>query len=281
MVLAIVRYAAALMIMAYGFAKINGSQFTILDSELDKPMGQVSGFWLTWYYFGYSKIYGNFIALVQIGGAFLLTFRRTTLLGTCLLAPVLGNIVLVDIFYGVEPVATLMAIILLVIMLGLISAHFRDLVELFWVRQKTTLGSRFAGAGAVKWVVRVAMVVTACGLTYWLANYNNRAPTPIDGAWEVVRVEPTGLAGKIPRRIYFEYNRAFLVVFKFADGSYANHHFQASPENHGLQIWQKWLSKGSRVFSGGYLLDGTKLSLRGEMENVGTIGLELERRQVR
>jgi len=43
----IVRYGAALVLLVYGFAKINGSQFTILDSELDKPLGQVSGFWLT------------------------------------------------------------------------------------------------------------------------------------------------------------------------------------------------------------------------------------------
>ena len=55
MIRAFFRYGAALVLLVYGFAKINGSQFTILDSELDKPMGRVSGFWLTWYYFGYSK----------------------------------------------------------------------------------------------------------------------------------------------------------------------------------------------------------------------------------
>jgi len=83
----IVRYGAALVLLVYGFAKINGSQFTILDSELDKPLGQVSGFWLTWYYFGFSKFYGNFLALAQIGGAVLLTFPRTTLLERACLHP--------------------------------------------------------------------------------------------------------------------------------------------------------------------------------------------------
>jgi len=37
----LVRFASAMMLLLYGFAKLNGSQFTILDSELDKPMGQV------------------------------------------------------------------------------------------------------------------------------------------------------------------------------------------------------------------------------------------------
>ena len=48
----VARWVAATICILYGFAKINGSQFTVLDSELTKPLGDVSGFWLTWY-FGY------------------------------------------------------------------------------------------------------------------------------------------------------------------------------------------------------------------------------------
>lgn len=65
----ILRYVVAFLVITYGFAKLNGSQFTILDSELDKPMGQVSGFWLTWYYFGYSKFYGNPLPLRRFSAA--------------------------------------------------------------------------------------------------------------------------------------------------------------------------------------------------------------------
>jgi hypothetical protein len=67
------RWFAAVVSIFYGFARLNGSQFTVLDSELARPMGDVSGFWLTWYYFGYSAFYGAIIALVQIGGGILLT----------------------------------------------------------------------------------------------------------------------------------------------------------------------------------------------------------------
>src|SRR5216110_286805 len=106
------RFVVSFFIILYGFAKLNGSQFTILASELDKPMGQVSGFWLTWYYFGYSPIYGNFIGLMQIVGGVLLMFRKTTLLGSCLLFPIVTNIVLIDIFYGIDPGALLVALIM-------------------------------------------------------------------------------------------------------------------------------------------------------------------------
>lgn len=71
------RFFVALVVLFYGFAKLNGAQFTILESELDKPMREVSGFWLTWYYFGYSALYGAFVAGVQIISAIMLLFRRT------------------------------------------------------------------------------------------------------------------------------------------------------------------------------------------------------------
>lgn len=68
----IARWIVAVIAIMYGFAKLNGSQFTVLDSELDKPMGAVSGFWLTWYYFSYSPVYGNLIAAIQVAGGLLL-----------------------------------------------------------------------------------------------------------------------------------------------------------------------------------------------------------------
>jgi len=117
----ILRYVVAFLVITYGFAKLNGSQFTILDSELDKPLGQVSGFWLTWYYFGYSKFYGNLIAIAQVLGGVLLLFGRTTLLGACFLLPIIANIILVDIFFSIDPGALLVALFIevtLLIILG-------------------------------------------------------------------------------------------------------------------------------------------------------------------
>src|SRR5262245_17795233 len=107
------RFGVALLIITYGFAKLNGSQFTVLSSELDKPMGQVSGFWLTWYYFGFSPLYSNLIAVAQIAGGVALMFRRTTLIGSCFLLPIVSNILLIDIFYRIDPGAMIVAVLLL------------------------------------------------------------------------------------------------------------------------------------------------------------------------
>src|SRR4051794_28224740 len=87
------RWLGAVICFVYGFAKINGSQFTVLDSELARPLGDVSGFWLTWYYFGYSAFYGNLLGIVQIVSGVLLVVPRTSLLGALLLLPVVSNII--------------------------------------------------------------------------------------------------------------------------------------------------------------------------------------------
>jgi hypothetical protein len=272
----IVRYSAALILFVYAFAKLNGSQFTILDSELDKPMGQVSGFWLTWYYFGFSHFYGNAIAAVQLVGAFLLTFRRTTLLGACILTPVLANIVLIDICYRIDPGATVIAMLLLLAMIGLIAPHTRELATV--LLQPTSVAAQSTRMVAAKWAVRVAMLALACGFTYQVANYNNRLPTPMDGVWDVVEVEPQSAAAQLPKTIFFEYNRAYMAVFKTSDGKYTTHHFEIDAHGREMRLWEAWLQKGRQIFDGHYTLSDRDLSLIGTWENLSAVSLRLQRR---
>lgn len=103
------RYGAAFVLVLYGFAKLNGSQFAVLSSELDKPMGDVSGFWLTWHYFGFSPIFGTLVALVQITLGVLLCWRKTTLVAACGGLGVLATITLIDLTHGVDATGTVMA----------------------------------------------------------------------------------------------------------------------------------------------------------------------------
>lgn len=274
----LVRYSAALLLLMYGFAKINGSQFTILDSELDKPMGHVSGFWLTWYYFGYSPFYGNFLGIVEIAGALLLTFRRTALLGACILAPVLGNIVLIDICYGVELGATITAALLLLAMLYLIAPHRKELMALFWPAPGAA--SKPAALAFSAWGVRAAMLALTFAFTYWTANFNNRAPTPIDGTWDVVGVEPATLTAQLPVALFFEYNRAHMAVFKTSGGNYQQRHFEVDRNNRRIGIWENWLTKGAQIFDGNYRLAGRDLSLSGTWQGADVV-LQLHGRGVR
>ena len=276
------RFVASFLILIYGFAKLNGSQFTILASELDKPMREVSGFWLTWYYFGYSSIYGNFIALVQIIGGTLLTFRRTTLLGSCILLPVITNIILVDIFYSIDLGALLVALIIETALIIILTHHKEELLEVFWRKQN----SLFASGSSAKLksygthALRVLMILIPAIFTYWVANYNNRFPTPIDGAWTLVETSPhqESISNALTA-IFFERNRAYLCVFKRQDGTYEWHHFEIDPTKGTIRMWDQWLQKGPQIFDGIYEISDDGLRLRGKFANSSAESLLVLRRR--
>jgi len=264
------RFFVSSFIILYGFAKLNGSQFTILASELDKPMGQVSGFWLTWYYFGYSPVYGNFLGLVQILGGVLLMFRKTTLLGSCILFPVVTNIILIDIFYRIDLGALLIAFLMDFALIGILTFHRHELLEVFWSKQNNVFPGQSSAKSRVlgKYAIRALMIATPAIFTYWVANYNNRLPTPIDGAWAVVSISPQNAATSDALvDIFFERNRASLCVFKHKDGSYEWHHFEVDEPRRTITIWQEWLRKGNKIFAGTYELSGDELRLSGKFVN--------------
>lgn len=237
----IARWVVAVIAVTYGIAKLNGSQFTVLDSELDKPMGSVSGFWLTWYYFGYSPIYGNFIALVQVVAGLLVTHPRFALAGALVLLPLATNIVLVDIFYAVDLGALLVALLMLGLLVRIVAPHARRLIDAV---VPASAGRRGAGR---TFVAPLGLILGAFALTYWTANYNNRAPTAVDGVWEP---NPQGAQSAF-ERVFFEYNRAHMVVLKDTSGTYERHHFELEPDGR-LRIWEEWLSRGRLLFEGAF-----------------------------
>jgi len=264
------RFIASFLILIYGFAKLNGSQFTILASELDKPMREVSGFWLTWYYFGYSPAYGNFIGLVQITGGILLMFRRTTLLGSCILLPVITNIILVDIFYSIDLGALLVALIIEAALIIILTLHKEELLEVFWRKQNSLftsgLSAKLKSYGTHS--LRVLMILIPAIFTYWVANYNNRFPTPIDGAWTLVETSPHNEStSNALTAIFFERNRAYLCVFKRQDGTYEWHHFEIDSTKGTIRMWDQWLQKGPQIFDGIYEISDDGLRLRGKFAN--------------
>lgn len=262
----ILRYIAAFILMFYGWAKLNGAQFTILDSELDKPMREVSGFWLTWYYFGYSWFYGNVIGLTQVVGAIMLLFRKTTLIATCLLLAVVANIILIDFCYGIDLGALIVALFLGLCLISIASFHKDELIDLFWGKQNDVSSPERKRRSILfaKIITRSFIIILPVILTYFIANYNNRKPTPIDGRWKVERSEPVVSLGQNPLNyVYFERNRAYMCVFKFGAGTWMTHHFEVDEQTGKLEIWQYWLRKGERIFTGRYQLDDGKLTLTG------------------
>ncbi len=242
----VARWLAAVLMIAYGFAKLTGSQFTVIDSEVTKPMREVSGFWLTWYYFGSSSVYGTVIALVEIGGGLLLAWPRTSLVGALVLLPVVANIILMDILFGIGALPA--SVTVLICLIIVVRPHARRLGETALLDSGPS-----RGAEAVRGVAVAAVLAGAWGFTYWMANHNNRNPTPIDGIWTVE-------AGEGPlQRVFFEYNRAGMAVFRFEDGDVV-HHFEVDTGGR-VRVWEVWKEKGPLIY-GGEIVDSGRIELR-------------------
>ncbi len=112
----------------------------------------------------------------------------------------------------------------------------------------------------------------------WLANVNNRHPTAIDGAWHVTLVQPNNVA--TPEWIYFEYNRAYMVVFRFANGTTETHDFRVDPQSKTLKIAGEWLAPGSEIFDGRWDRRKDNMTLSGVWHGSITMNMTLERKPI-
>jgi hypothetical protein len=160
------RYISAYLILTYGTRKlIGGGQFALGPALGFRPIGSLSGFELTWFYYGYSHAYGTILGLTQILGGALLLFRKSALLGAALLAPVMANILMINIFFHIALGAEIAAAFLLGSMLLLLWQEREALISLFWRNQhiETRMESRVqkVAAAIVALLVLAQIVVFA------------------------------------------------------------------------------------------------------------------------
>lgn len=95
------RYLSAFLLFAYGSSKLVGMQFTLPHEVALKPIGSLTGYQLAWFYYSYSRVYADILGLIQVAGGMMLLFRRTALLGSALMLPVMANIVMINIFFSI------------------------------------------------------------------------------------------------------------------------------------------------------------------------------------
>jgi uncharacterized membrane protein YphA (DoxX/SURF4 family) len=191
----LIRLWLAAGISTYGFAKILGVQFNGTNDVMfrDTLIGDLSGNYLTWYYFNFSHPFVLLIGYLQVGGALLLLFRRTTLLGIFLLLPVMINIVLIDLFYGIPRLPTTISIVFTAGLIYLLLLYTQRLIDLFF---KSVDALPKAGNGSVKNILRVAVVVFSFMGIYQEVLKNKSLSKPGDpailGKWKVEQFSVNG-----------------------------------------------------------------------------------------
>ena len=182
--LAIIRLWLAVMISSYAFAKFIGTQFShdlVRDNSLAKDL---SGFDLTWFYFGYSYPFSVIVGLLQLTGSILLLFRKTVFIGVCILLPVMLNIVLINLFYEISGVAEINAIFFLIALLFLVSLFKQEIKSIISKTSQTLY--RLKTGIVSKYIFRVIAVGYAWFFIYSLSETN--APKFLTGKWTVTRL---------------------------------------------------------------------------------------------
>jgi uncharacterized membrane protein YphA (DoxX/SURF4 family) len=218
------RYYLAMAMLQYGTSKLFLNQFPAPPSfYLLETYGESSPMRLLWTFMGASPSYEMFGGLVEVTGAALLVFRRTTTAGALLLAGVLTNVVLLNFSYDVS--VKILSSTLLLAAVFLLAPDGRRLVDVLLLNHASAprpLGSiatsawgTFAARAAK--VVLVALVVIA---TSYRANATARdrlavARSPIAGLYDAASAgSPDGAR----RWTAVEITSAFFFVRR-ADGS--------------------------------------------------------------
>ena len=160
------RYLCAFLLFMYGTSKLAHLQFNLAAKLAPRPIGSLNGYELTWFYYGYSRIYAGILGLTQVAGAALLLFRKTTLLGALLMFPVMANIVLINVFilrndYGPYFTSVLIFTSLLIILWH----HRMALIDLFWTSQQAKpSGSRRIHLGIRIGILALVSAIMLAGI---------------------------------------------------------------------------------------------------------------------
>jgi hypothetical protein len=96
----------------------------------------------------------------------------------------------------------------------------------------------------------VGVVILASYLVnQYLGTSGIQAPTAIDGTWSVVEDTRPVQANAHFSRVFFELNRAWMVVFRDEAGTYQQHHFEVV-DGGVVRVWEHWRSKGRLIMEG-------------------------------
>ena len=152
----LIRYGVAFDLAEFGWAKIFHRQLVMPLSKLDLPYKSFSSSDLFWTFFSHSYLFGCIIAALQIGGAMLLLFHRTRLVGVFILLPVLANILLMDIFYQIGFSAVVHASIMMAGILYFLVMEFNRLKEFFFAATNQLPELHFSRY--VKWITRLSII---------------------------------------------------------------------------------------------------------------------------
>ncbi|MEM9051278.1 MAG: hypothetical protein AAGC47_04410 [Bacteroidota bacterium] len=191
----VLRYYLAMIMFSYGISKLFVNQMLYPSlAQFYTPLGEFTPMRFTWMYLGYSAPYQFFGGLMETLGGLLILFRRTQLLGLLVLLGVMGNVFLLNLFYGVP--VKLFSFFLILIILYLLFQYRQPLINLLFNRPTSPVIVPNQFKTGWKRYLRITLKVAFIGYYFCYAFYQDYQysselkdvpPLQIEGAWDVER----------------------------------------------------------------------------------------------
>jgi hypothetical protein len=163
-----VRYALACSMLGYALGKLFPLQFAPPAGLIDllTPMGTLEPRRLLWAFMGFSRPYQVFTGFVECVGIALLFWRRTTLLGSLLLIGALGNVLMIDIGYGMTVRRIALRLLLMAVFLA--APDLGRLANFFLRHRPVTPADIEGPSWKGVWTRRLALALKAAVILYIL-----------------------------------------------------------------------------------------------------------------
>lgn len=190
----LLRYSIALGLASYAVAKLYPQQFPPLTpSGLEVRVGELSPMGLLWTFMRYSAVYSTIAGVMELAVVLLLCFRRTATLGALLCVPVMLNVMLMNLCYGVPVKLYSMATVVSALVLVLYDA--RRLIDALVLRrsvpaQQVRPPFRSRRLNQVRWLVKLVLVggVVLSSAAVMRRTRDRIAAdeaSPVRGTWDV------------------------------------------------------------------------------------------------
>ena len=236
-------YYIAMVLLKYGFDKIFKQQFYLPEPNiLYATFGSLTKDILFWSTIGLSHTYSVVTGAIEVLTALLIIIKPTRILGFCVAAGVLINILLINFSFDIS-VKTFVSFLLAVVIFN-IYPYLRILYTFFVQHKQTALPlEETLSNGTKKLISRVLGIGLICCilLPYILAgNYNDdNAERPLlHGAYEITRFivnNDTLKSGDFPYKKVF-IHRDNYIIFQQKDDVMIDYFFTANPAKDQLQL---------------------------------------------
>ncbi len=261
-VLGFVRYYLAYVLIGYATAKLVGLQFDGTLADLDTKLGDLPAMKLLWAFFGYSYPYSAFIGVLQLLASLLLLNRRSSVLGACIMLPIMANIVLAN--YAYDVCVKLFSSVYLLMNLYILAYSFPRFLIFFVGKESVPAPSyieiwpsRFSPKSIFMVNVLLAVLMIAQQSNKVLGFLNKPQKPETYGAWEIERVQVGTFIDEIKpdpvrwRRMFFEANNQ--VAIHAETGPVAG--FKASYDASTQQVTLQSLEDPNQAWMGKYIID--------------------------